>query len=267
MPGAYQHEVMPVTLASNSFRGCGLYWVFPGIVIGEIMRKCEEGVSPVVGVMLMLVITIIIAAVVSGFAGQLSGNAKSAPGVTMDISIKNTGLSSTSAFVANVLSVTEPIPTKDMKLTTTWSKGGKTHTTVSDGSSNVFGWTAGGSMSVSPAVAPWGYGYGVNEVNTGVPNKLAQQFGNYTLEAGTVIKAMPAGQSGGFGGGADTSGYGLDKAYAYKDWTYSADSKVDGMQAVLGNGWEELRTGDVVKVSFFHVPSGKIILEKDVVVQ
>ena len=231
------------------------------------MRKFEEAVSPVVGVMLMLVITIIIAAVVSGFAGQFTGNAQSAPGVTMDISIKNTGLYSTSGFEANVLSVTEPIPTKNLKITTVWSKGGKTHTTVSDGSSNVFGWTAGGSMKVSPAVAPWGYGNGVTKVNAGVPNNKEQQFGQYTLESGTVMKAMPCGQNGGFGGGAADSGYGLDKAYAYKDWTYTAGTTVDAMQGLLGEGWEDLRAGDVVKVSFFHVPSGKIILEKDVVVQ
>ena len=49
------------------------------VSLGEIMRKFEEAVSPVVGVMLMLVITIIIAAVVSGFAGQFTGNAQSAP--------------------------------------------------------------------------------------------------------------------------------------------------------------------------------------------
>jgi FlaG/FlaF family flagellin (archaellin) len=35
----------------------------------------EDAVSPVVGVMLMLVVTIIIAAVVSGFAGGLAGEA------------------------------------------------------------------------------------------------------------------------------------------------------------------------------------------------
>lgn len=230
------------------------------------MRYYEEGVSPVVGVMLMLVVTIIIAAVVSGFAGGLTGGAQSAPSVVMDISIKNTGLQSTSSFVANVLSVSEPIPTKDLKLTTYWTKNGQSHTTVCDGSANVFGWTAGGAMR-DPASAPWGYGSGVSEVNTGVPNKFDQQFGNYSLLAGTSIKAMPSGQSGGFGGAPDTSGYGLDKAYAYKDWTYSAGSKADGMQAVLGNGWEALRTGDVVKVTFTHVPSGKIILEKNVVVE
>jgi FlaG/FlaF family flagellin (archaellin) len=39
----------------------------------KFMIKKDEAVSPVVGVMLMLVVTIIIAAVVSGFAGGLAG--------------------------------------------------------------------------------------------------------------------------------------------------------------------------------------------------
>ena len=39
----------------------------------------EEAVSPVVGVMLMLVVTIIIAAIVAGFSGGVVGSEKSAP--------------------------------------------------------------------------------------------------------------------------------------------------------------------------------------------
>jgi len=42
-----------------------------------------EAVSPVVGVMLMLVVTIIIAAVVSGFAGGMAGDTKPAPQATI----------------------------------------------------------------------------------------------------------------------------------------------------------------------------------------
>jgi FlaG/FlaF family flagellin (archaellin) len=38
--------------------------------------KTEHAVSPVVGVMLMLVVTIIIAAVVSAFAGGMTGDTK-----------------------------------------------------------------------------------------------------------------------------------------------------------------------------------------------
>ena len=48
--------------------------------------KQTEAVSPVVGVMLMLVVTIIIAAVVSGFAGGLSGSQEMAPQASIAVS-------------------------------------------------------------------------------------------------------------------------------------------------------------------------------------
>jgi FlaG/FlaF family flagellin (archaellin) len=52
-----------------------------------MLRHQKEAVSPVVGVMLMLVVTIIIASVVSAFAGGLWGNTDKAPGVTIQASI------------------------------------------------------------------------------------------------------------------------------------------------------------------------------------
>jgi FlaG/FlaF family flagellin (archaellin) len=52
-----------------------------------MLRHQEEAVSPVVGVMLMLVVTIINASVVSAFAGGLWGNTDKAPGVTIQASI------------------------------------------------------------------------------------------------------------------------------------------------------------------------------------
>ncbi|MDI9633023.1 MAG: type IV pilin N-terminal domain-containing protein [Methanolinea sp.] len=45
-----------------------------------------DAVSPVVGVMLMLVVTIIIAAVVSGFAGGLAGESRKAPQASIKVS-------------------------------------------------------------------------------------------------------------------------------------------------------------------------------------
>jgi len=48
--------------------------------------KHESAVSPVVGVMLMLVVTVIIAAVVSAFAGGLAETQKKTPQVTMTAS-------------------------------------------------------------------------------------------------------------------------------------------------------------------------------------
>jgi len=54
-----------------------------------MLHSFEEGVSPVVGVMLMLVVTIIIASVVSAFAGGLWGNTDKAPVVTIQAAINS----------------------------------------------------------------------------------------------------------------------------------------------------------------------------------
>jgi archaeal type IV pilus assembly protein PilA len=177
----------------------------------------------------------------------------------------------TSSFIASVLSVSEPIPTSDLKLTTRWSTYNKSETSetisqvaVSDGSDNVFGWAVG--KMLNQAQAPWGYGEGVSEMNSGIPNRVAQQFGNYALSSGTVMKVYPAGQGGGFGYSVGDSGYGISTPYEYTDWEYTAGTTVDGMQAVLGKDWENLRTGDVVTVTLTHVPTGRNIFSKDVVV-
>lgn len=50
-----------------------------------MIRKSEDAVSPVVGVMLMLVVTIIIAAVVSAFAGGMGTSQKSVPQMNLKV--------------------------------------------------------------------------------------------------------------------------------------------------------------------------------------
>jgi FlaG/FlaF family flagellin (archaellin) len=50
-----------------------------------MIHRSSDAVSPVVGVMLMLVVTIIIAAVVSAFAGGMSGSSNKAPQATIEI--------------------------------------------------------------------------------------------------------------------------------------------------------------------------------------
>ncbi|WP_248535609.1 type IV pilin N-terminal domain-containing protein [Methanoculleus sp. 7T] len=79
----------------------------------------------------MLVVTIIIAAVVSGFAGGLIGEgSQKAPSLTMDVAIANSGSYRGSEFSATVLGVSEPIPTKDLKILTSWETTVKTNTFI-----------------------------------------------------------------------------------------------------------------------------------------
>ena len=247
----------------------------------------EDAVSPVVGVMLMLVVTIIIAAVVSGFAGGLvGGTSQKAPMLTLDVKISNTGTYVGSGFSATVTSVSDPIPTKDIKIATSWrvtdsntgdiTSGGNTSTPLV---ANVNSPEIGDVETTTPLIAsnaPYGYGSGVNSSSgaqslTNPFDKPDQQFGNYSLTQGTGLVAFAYGSNsekaiGSATGLSDNGGYGVVTNYNYtRDGSFIGGA-LDPAQAVLGTNWEELRGGDTVNVKVIHIPTGKVIFEKDVAV-
>jgi len=196
----------------------------------------ERAVSPVVGVMLMLVVVIIIAAVVSGFTGGLLGtNTKKAPTLNMDVKIVNTGYWQGSGFFATVTGVSDPIPTKDIKIVTSWKEKIRNNNnkitgvairekTAVPGTSNInVLFNTGDTLIDGLHAAPFGSGPGVNGTE-GIDmlrgySAPGQQFGNYTLMQGTSLSAKPCGaadadsvgsssQSSNFGGyGASNASY------------------------------------------------------------
>jgi FlaG/FlaF family flagellin (archaellin) len=92
----------------------------------------------------------------------------------------------------------------------------------------------GGSTSMAGSKAPWGFGAGVTGTQKlgdrfNNPNAM---FGNYTLTSGTGLVA----------------------------------TNPDDIQVVLGEKWKNLKAGDIVTVSVIHIPSGKMIFQKDVLV-
>jgi len=235
--------------------------------LNRLSRKNgDEAVSPVVGVMLMLVVTIIIAAVVSGFAGSMIGSKDKAPTIAMDVAIKNAGTFANSYFEAKVISVSQPVNTSDLKMVTTWGKNGANHVSTMVPGSSLTYWTWSSNRTIKGA--PWGYGPGVTAMNSGIPNNLEQEFGNYTLYGGTLMYVVPAGQGGGFVNATNpaSTGYGVVTPYTYTGWTYAKGTSVDGMQTLLGDGWETLRSGDTVHVKLVYTPSGSVIFDKNVVV-
>jgi len=232
------------------------------------MRSAEEAVSPVVGVMLMLVVTIIVAAVVSAFAGGLASGEQKAPQITAETTIKNTGYYYGSSFNMVVTSVSEPIPSKDIKIMTSWSasNGVRNATTVLPGTKNT-------NYGDTNLVAPWGYGAGITEFGMFNTKEPEQDFGNYTLTAGTVMRAYPSGSWGPYSVPSVYGGYGPgpDPTYVYVNKTgtdgYTIGEDCDGMQAILGYDWNNLRMGDVVNVKLVHTPTGKVIYDTDVTVE
>jgi FlaG/FlaF family flagellin (archaellin) len=278
----------------------------------------EDAVSPVVGVMLMLVVTIIIAAVVSGFAGGLASTTEKAPTISMEVEIANGGTWSNSHFSAFITGVEEGIPTGDLKLVTKWSAKNETGTLVSGGATVVPGetnthlyytlWGVPQGMAEDwwDTNAPQGYGPGVDpaaiveypyepvnmDASPDWPSTPDSEglndgswFGKYNLISGTAMYSEPFGSSrepNQIGASALDVGYGVVTPYEY---TYGVGHKgatemaqffapddalypsIDSMMAILGNNWYELRAGDVVDVKLVHIPSGKVIWQKDVVVE
>ena len=207
----------------------------------------EEAVSPVVGVMLMLVVTIIIAAVVSGYAGGLvgGGNNQKTPTLAMDVKIVNTGTAAGSGFFATVLGISDPTPSRNLKITTSWSTTVKNSTVYGSFGSTI----VGGATIMYGNKSLWGFGPGVNgNVSISPPYDVNQTFGNYTLVQGTGMIAEP------------------NPAYAGYTGDGSTGAGQSAMRDLMGTTWGELRPGDVVSVRVMYVPTGKMIFQKDVAV-
>ena len=210
------------------------------------LEKNPDGVSPVVGVMLMLVIVIILAAVISAFSGGIAGNSDSGSliDITAETKIINSGYNDTSRFEINIISLSSPLSTKDLKLRTSWKTYDAAGDMISNDTSSIpgnenFNYGNGG-------VSPIGTGTGLPWDGTYANITADMNFGRYALLAGTSMVAYPS-------------------AY-YVDGGYTDNSYTDCMQAILGEDWYKLKSGDVVSVKLIHVPSGRIIYDDEIYV-
>ncbi|MEN6609961.1 MAG: type IV pilin N-terminal domain-containing protein [Methanoregulaceae archaeon] len=229
------------------------------------VKNGEAAVSPVVGVMLMLVVTIIIAAVVSGFAGNTVSGKDKAPSANVEFHIRNGGDNTTSYFTMKVLAVSEPIATKNLKMITSWMVTNSTsgNTTIGGGTSylgsggvKVPGET--GPYTGSNITVPTGYGTGVTDWANDTYHPLAAQWGHFSLSSGTMTFDKPT--KYGTTGDADAPNYNYSSDYL-------SDGTIDPMQAILGSSWNDLRQGDTVNVRILDTQSGKIIVDQNVVVE
>jgi FlaG/FlaF family flagellin (archaellin) len=258
----------------------------------RITRKNgDDAVSPVVGVMLMLVVCIIIAAVVSGFAGGLVNGQSQSPSLSMDVKVVNSGSYVGSGFSANVLSSSAPVKTSNIKIVTSWTTTMKDAGSADVSSMGIANGTvfSGGNSSLprvqniwfNPGVStntntngetvPFGMGPSISSSLTDPFDNPGDYFGNYTLQQGVGIYAYPYGSAsnalGGAAGQADTSGgYNGVTPFRYMSGGGFPSGSVDPAIAVLGGGWEQLRAGDIVHVKVIYTPSGATIFSKDVAV-
>jgi FlaG/FlaF family flagellin (archaellin) len=113
------------------------------------LESKESAVSPVIGVMLMLVVTIIIASVVSVFAGNVFENTESVPSAAVDVTAISNGGDDRDQFVVLIENLGgASIPVSDIRIYAYFSP--------SDGSSMTRGTTLLSAYTNETALNPGG---------------------------------------------------------------------------------------------------------------
>ena len=95
-----------------------------------ITKKSEDAVSPVIGIMLLVVVTVIIAAVITAFATGVVGSTEPAPVAALDVEILSSvealeGLNGPELFITHLSG--DAIDTKDIELRFSWTHNGDSY--------------------------------------------------------------------------------------------------------------------------------------------
>ena len=241
----------------------------------------EDAVSPVVGVMLLLVVTVIIAAVVATFASGLVTTQQTVPTLAAEVEIVSVDSYATTSgigkFEMKVIAVSEDIPTKDLKLVTKYTTTNRTTPSEKiSGGATVYGktlnteyqaiWWSNNEKKEKTTDysynSPVGYGAGVHGVAMNSGNfKENQHFGSYALKEGTYMQSV---------GGVSTiypSTNGLKRNLITTQDYIDASYEGDALDAVLGEEWTHLQPGDTVDVTLIHVPTNGVIYSNTVVIK
>ena len=206
----------------------------------------EHAVSPVVGVMLMLVVTIIIAAVVSAFSGGLTAGKEKAPQASLETHILlKGGMTGADPSMTIKHLGGDPINTRDVKLVTSWAnKTGVYH--VASTVAAVYNITSASyetsSLNVAYGSGPTVYHEPYLVVGGTYPSSdNSLWFGNYLMRAGDVIK--------------------VDMNLATGTYGNAATDKLIIKDSSL------LTQNDIVNVKLIDLKSGSAIYDKNIVVE
>ncbi|WP_083523497.1 type IV pilin N-terminal domain-containing protein [Methanofollis ethanolicus] len=217
----------------------------------------ESAVSPVIGVMLMLVVTIIVAALVSSFSGGLSDSAEPAPTTAFDISIRagdavgngaktNAPGPAPECVVLTMVSG-DTLNSADLKIITTYTVPETYNGVPLANAGKVIKHTLDGAIGQTDK---W-------DENS---DPFIPQVNGYNLESAGLSCLTPG--YGMVGKGKPYFGTCLFKAgepYWFKDRNPFLGFDVTDRTAY---GFQE---GSVVHVTIVHTPSGQTVYDRDVV--
>jgi archaeal type IV pilus assembly protein PilA len=215
--------------------------------------KTDDGVSPVVGVMLMLSVTVIIAAIVSAAAGGLSGTEKKAPSAILEVRFYDN--LSYGSFSANTMKIEHisgnPLQTKDLSITTYFR--------------NESGQLIKGYLLGEKAVAgdaAW------DNFDSGTYSGVL--FINDQDRFGSPLQSSDKGYKSWFGNTSAVLMTGDMLVTPAQFCGPSQPHKNPGLNYILNFDTTDpasgYRAGAVISTKIVHIPSGQVIFDKDVVV-
>jgi len=207
------------------------------------MAENETGVSPVVGVMLMLAVTVIIAAIVSAAAGGLSGTEKKAPSAILEVHLYDNRTYGSGAFTSDTMTIEHvsgsPLQTKDLSISTYFR--------------NASGLVKGSLMGekyVDIGSRRCGVLYINNPDRFGDPRQ-SSDAGGYQSWFGNSSAVLMAG----------------DMLVTPAQYLGSSNNTaLHQILAIDPDADPAYKAGAVVNVKIVHVPSSQVIFDKDVVV-
>ena len=244
-----------------------------------VMKKTEQkddAVSPVVGVMLMLVVTIIIAAVVAAFAGGLATSTETAPNAVLDVQIfsaANTGGTMSITYAPDMTIDHlggDSVDTGDLEIKFSWTNiSGQTFYSSYNGSEDSISYNGGyGDTSRKKALY-------LNDMIQSGDNAL---FGNAVLTTGSHMQTYANYLKQDY---LDPSWGGTGKTIIHtgspfmdvifggsNEFTKASLLTDDNGFPVYHDGiMKEMPAGTAVHVTIIHTPSGQAIYDKVVYVQ
>ena len=234
-----------------------------------MQKKSEDAVSPVIGVMLMLVVTIVIAGVIAVFGTGMVGTTESAPSAVLDVKImtnfgaldvQNNGEVNADAGMLTgpdfqITHVSgDPIDTGDIEIQIAWKDhlGNYHDSTYSADAFEASGVTLPRTRSQPMYVKASTIGGGVSDM----------YFGDVKLTPGLRLTASTDFLGDVQQGSQNHIGSEFMNAVFASGETFDGFNSLDDMGVM-----EYLLPGTPVDITILHIPSNTIIYEKEVVVQ
>ncbi|HJJ32391.1 MAG TPA: type IV pilin [Methanocorpusculum sp.] len=240
----------------------------------------ENAVSPVVGVMLMLVVTIVIAAVVTLFATGVVTSTEKAPVAVLDVNIYKSALVNadmlpyTAASYAPDFTIDhiagDPLKTSDLKITVDW----ETNDPVPKKVTNIF---TGSPGPIEYHTTQYDESWAITGAKPDTKSQplyvndqslnTNQVWGKATLTVGGHVQTYANYLNVVTTGEIIHSGSPFFDAVMGKPDGDSGASYKEATKNHTGGAAEKLAVGTLVHVVITHVPSGSILFDKEVRVQ